>query len=56
MEKILNVNCYSKNGKKFLVLKSADGKTYSVNCGLVDYAIKNYKEVKNNENSKTPKK
>ena len=46
MEKILNVNCYEKNGKKFIVLKGSDGKSYVVNVGLVEYAIKNSKVVK----------
>lgn len=47
MEKIKSINAYIKNGKKFVVIVTND-KTYSVNAGLVEYALKNVKEVKEN--------
>lgn len=48
MEKIKSINAYIKNGKKFVVITTNDNKTYSVNARLVEYALKNAKEVKNN--------
>lgn len=48
MEKIKSINAYIKNGKKFVVITSNDNKTYSVNARLVEYALKNAKEVKTN--------
>lgn len=47
MEKIKSINAYIKNGKKFVVIATND-KTYSVNARLVEYALKNAKEVKEN--------
>lgn len=48
MEKIKSINCYEKEGKKFVVIGTNDGKSYSINFGLVEYALKNVKVVKTN--------
>lgn len=46
MEKIKSINAFKKNGKEFVVITTNDGKTYSINKGLVEYALKNVREVK----------
>lgn len=46
MEKIKSINCYSKNGKQFVVVTTNDNKTLVINRGLVDYALTHVKEVK----------
>lgn len=48
MEKIKSINCYEKEGKKFVVITINEGKAYSINIGLVEYALNNVKEVKTN--------
>lgn len=45
MKKINSVNCYEKNGKKFIVIKCGQD-TYCVNYGLINYALNNVKKVK----------
>lgn len=46
MKKFKSVNCYEKDGKKFLVLKTENGDAYSLNIGLLNYALNNPKQVK----------
>lgn len=45
MKKISSINAYDKNGKKFVVIKCGND-TYSINIGLINYALNNIKKVK----------
>lgn len=49
MEKIKSINCYVKDGRKFVVITTPDGKTYSVNVSLVEYVLNNAKQVKGSD-------
>lgn len=49
MEKVSSFNCYVKDGKLFAIIKTKDGKTYSLNGGLMQYAIKNVKNLDKKE-------
>ena len=49
MEKVASFNVYVKGGKMFAVVKTADGKAYSLNGGLMQYAIKNVKYLDKKE-------
>lgn len=50
MEKFKNVNCYFKDGKGFVVFITNEGKTYSVNLSLLQYAIDHAKKVGEKKN------
>lgn len=47
--KIVSVNCYLKNGRKFLVLKDDKNCVYFVSAGLVSYALEHCIAVKNDK-------
>lgn len=46
MERFKSVNVYDKNGKVFVVCETNDGKVYTINYGLLKYAIEHIKKVK----------
>ena len=52
MEKVKRFNIYEKKGKKFAVIETNEGKSYSVNVALIEYALKNIKVVKEKNNEK----
>ena len=46
MNKIQSINCYEKNGKKFVVIVTDDGETCCINASLVKYALEHPRQVK----------